>query len=213
VLIYKNLFTNNFQMKHLFALQLAAIVLLTTMTSAMDTIIWELENYNNWNLPFAKTVEIVGVDMEGGTHPHILARNSYVLEVDATAIFSILFLDSDSFPPSRYEESDLRTLNYTVMGKPALITELTGVWVDVQIYIRHGTLSSNTYYTAEFTIFVAITNTPPNHGLNGILSVCVTPQSGDWLQSSLILALQEKYLLPNIYVSFRFLEQDGFYLG
>ena len=75
------------------------------------------------------------------------------------------------------------------MGKDALVTDLTGVWVDVQIYIPHSLLELTSYYMADFTIFVVISDSP-NHGLDGILSVCVTPQTGDWLQSSLILVLQ-----------------------
>jgi hypothetical protein len=75
---------------------------------------WELENYNNWNMPFAKTVYIEGI--QGGTHYHYLPRNSYKLEVDPSALFSILFLDEISFPSSGYSQTDLRTLNYTAMG-------------------------------------------------------------------------------------------------
>ena len=86
------------------------------------------------------------------------------------------------------------------------------MWADVEIYIPHSTKDSGASYIANFTIFVAIGESPQN-GLNGFLSVCVTPDFGDWRQSSLMHVLQEEYELPNIYVSFRFVESDGLYIG
>ena len=62
-----------------------------------NKIIWQLEDYNGWNLPFAKTVEIQGRTDGKGDYPHILALKNYKMRVDPSAIFSILFLESDFF--------------------------------------------------------------------------------------------------------------------
>lgn len=56
---------------------------------------WKLEDYNGWNLPFAKTVEIKG--RTGGSHEHLLGANSYLMEVDPSALFTVLFLEPDTF--------------------------------------------------------------------------------------------------------------------
>ena len=51
---------------------------------------WYLENYNAWNLPFGKTVEISSRD--GGAHQHDFPGDRYLMEVDPAALFSILWL-------------------------------------------------------------------------------------------------------------------------
>ena len=82
-----------------------------------------LEDYNDWNLPFAKSVEIMGrytgqLDYNG-TYPHVLGANTYKMEVDPSALFSILFLEQDVFPD--HTESDLKSLNYTFLGDQSII--------------------------------------------------------------------------------------------
>ena len=48
-------------------------------------------------MPFAKTVEIQGRTDNKGDYPHVLALKNYKMRVDPSAIFSILFLESDFF--------------------------------------------------------------------------------------------------------------------
>ena len=84
-------------------------------TTSMQT--WELEDYNDWNLPFAKTVEITGRStQEGytGSYPHTLGASSYKMEVDPSALFTVLFLEKSYF--TDYDESQLIHLNYTFLG-------------------------------------------------------------------------------------------------
>ena len=50
-------------------------------------------------------------------------------------MFSILFLDEISFPSTGYLKTDLRTLNYTVVGAEPFLTNIKGVWVDVNMQI------------------------------------------------------------------------------
>ena len=55
-------------------------------------ITWALEDYNDWNLPFAKTVEIKS--REGQTErEHRLDPNSYKMRIDPSLMFSIIFID------------------------------------------------------------------------------------------------------------------------
>ena len=61
---------------------------------------WELEDYNDWNLPFAKTVEIKGRKGQAGytgDHGHTLGASSYKMEVDPSALFTVLFLEKSVF--------------------------------------------------------------------------------------------------------------------
>ena len=88
---------------------------LTYGTTSMQT--WELENYNDWNLPFAKTVEITGrssFDNYTGSFPHTLSADTYKMEVDPSALFTVLFLEKTYF--TDYDESQLINLNYTFLG-------------------------------------------------------------------------------------------------
>ena len=61
---------------------------------------WELDRYNNWDLPFASKVEINGryqggdLDEYDGSYPYVLPKRMYKMEVDPSALFTILFLDS-----------------------------------------------------------------------------------------------------------------------
>ena len=90
---------------------LVAILLLFQRSLAED-IVWELENYNHWNLPFAKTVEIKA--RNEGHHEHELATASYKLRVDPSSVISILFLEPEFF--TDYNNDDLVVLDYTYLG-------------------------------------------------------------------------------------------------
>ena len=97
-----------------------------------DEFFWQLENYNGWNLPFAKRCEIVG--RTDGDHPHNLATNTYVMEVDSSAFFSVIFLTEEVFTDYS-KETDLVALNYTILGNEPQLTDIYGVWTDVTITI------------------------------------------------------------------------------
>lgn len=113
---------------------MAMIFVVVQLVSALETTVWDLEDYNGWNLPFAKTVQIEGIkntpttDSNESDHLHYLSASSYKLEVDTSALFSVLFVDKDTF--TDYETGDLVELDYTFLGDvPMLKTE--GVWTDV----------------------------------------------------------------------------------
>jgi len=82
-----------------------------------------LEDYNGWNLPFAKTVEISGrnsnQDGYDGSYPVILGANSYKMEVDPSALFTVLFLKEAAFTGYDSETMTNVTLDYTFLGNVA----------------------------------------------------------------------------------------------
>ena len=49
-----------------------------------------------------------------GSFNHTLGANSYKMEVDPSALFTVLFLEKSYF--TDYNEDDLINLNYTFMG-------------------------------------------------------------------------------------------------
>ena len=68
-------------------------------------------------MPFAKTVEIAGRSKDEGYEgkfPHDLAANSYKMEVDPSALFTVLFLQKSYF--TDYADDQLVNLNYTFLG-------------------------------------------------------------------------------------------------
>ena len=81
---------------------------------------WQLERYNEWDLPFASEIEIGGRYQGGdlseydGSYPYVLPKRLYKMEVDPSALFSILFIEKDRF--AQYDESALVNLNYTFLG-------------------------------------------------------------------------------------------------
>ena len=184
---------------------LLCIAILAKVLQAV-TISWELENYNSWNIPFAKTVEIKGRD--GGRHYHELGANSYMMRIDPSISFSVLWLEPDYF--TDYSDDELVDLDYTYLGvQPQL--SFKGVWTDVTILIPHAANSTRNT-TVDFTIFLAI-GTPPDHGLDGMLSVCVTPLTWDWYQVSLMGKIEEKYSWDTIYVTYLFPRKNDHYEG
>ena len=114
-----------------------------------------------------------------GSYGHTLGANSYKLEVDPSALFTVLFLEKSYF--TDYTDDQLISLNYTFLGNNEQIDPLKGVWCDSTIMLKNdkddGTESKN--YTADITIFIAL-GTPPDAGLYGTLSISVTPQTTSW---------------------------------
>ena len=178
---------------------------------------WELEDYNDWNLPFAKTVEIKGrkgqegyVDTDG--HGHNLGASTYKMEVDPSALFTVLFVDKSVF--TDYQESDLVTLDYALIGNIGQLDPIQGVWTDCEVQMTNTIEETHESqnYTVNVTIFIAL-GKPPDTGLAGTLSICVTPNTDNWRLVSFMAQLEEKYSWPTIYISFYFYEQDGLYTG
>ena len=85
------------------------------------------------------------------------------------------------------------------------------MWTDVTILIPHE-IGSTESETVDFTIFVAI-GTPPEYGLDGVLSICVTPLTYDWYEVSLMGKIEEKYTWNTIYISYSFPRKDNIYHG
>ena len=50
--------------------------------------------------------------------------------------------------------------------------------------------------------------TPPDAGLDGTLSICVTPVTTNWTSVSLMAQLEKKYNWPTIYISYYFIETN-----
>ena len=91
------------------------------------------------------------------------------------------------------------------------MTQYEGVWTDVTIMIPHclGCVDNT---TVDFTIFVAI-GTPPEHGLHGVLSVCITPTTGDFDHVSLMGKIEKKLNCDTVYIILSFPRKDGVYTG
>ena len=77
-------------------------------------------------------------------------------------------------------EDDYVTLNYTFFGDETLLVR-KGAWVDIVMDINHekdlkdiGMDEEIKSYSVDLTIFVA-RGSPPDNGLDGTLSICVTP--------------------------------------
>jgi hypothetical protein len=51
-------------------IRITAILFLTSLVSTkVSNITWNLENYNGWNVPFAKSIEIYNTDSVGSEFP------------------------------------------------------------------------------------------------------------------------------------------------
>ena len=76
----------------LFFVTIYQLILTSNVLATNQAVTWQLENYNEWNLPFAKTIDIVG--RKSGTEREYdkFISGRYKLEVDASATFTVLFM-------------------------------------------------------------------------------------------------------------------------
>lgn len=110
------------------------------------------------------------------------------MEVDPSALFSILFLDKDQF--TDYSEDDLVNLEYEFLGNESLLGEIQGVWTDVTMLIMRDAYAYNgKNYTANVTIFVALGDSA-DAGLDGTLALAVAPVTDDWQSVSVMAQLE-----------------------
>ena len=66
-----------------------------------------------------------------------LSVNLYNMEVDPSALFSVLFLESHTFASMEVPKEDMTTLNYTFFGDQTLL-EYSGAWVNISMTIDHS---------------------------------------------------------------------------
>ena len=111
------------------------------------------------------------------------------MEIDPGAIFSVLFLSDEKYPyiPASQEDTyPERTLNYTTLGNQT-IYQTTGVWINTTIYLPTS-LEDDKERSASLTIFLA-RGSSPDQGLDGVLSIAITPNYTDYMATSLMLQL------------------------
>ena len=142
---------------------------------------------------------------------HLLAANSYKLEVDTSALFSIIFVDEASF--TDYTEDDVVTLNYTFLGSEPMVIR-QGVWTNVQMTIQaqaDSTDPSNEITVSDIVIFVAFGN-PVDSGLDGTLSLCYVPSTNaSWDAVNIFQHASPQ--IPWNYITYSFNEKDALYAG
>ena len=76
-------------------LMLTVAALMQLHTAAGVTKKLELEDYNEWNLPFATTISVAQYDQSSSRV--IFPTGSYKLEIDPQAYFSIVFVDTSLY--------------------------------------------------------------------------------------------------------------------
>lgn len=130
---------------------------------------------------------------------HYLTANSYKLEVDTAALFSVLFVSKQTF--NDYDASDLKYLNYTFLGDEQML-QYQGVWTDVRMTIPKTTGDTEDTHKLDVTIFVALGDAP-DAGLDGTLSLTMLPDSGSW---SNVSTIKNTKGLPMIYISYLYTE-------
>ena len=163
----------NRKLPSLICLVALILVIISSGRITKDDVEWELEGYNNWNLPFSK--KVVLQPRGGGDNDINFSSGRYKLEVDPTAYFTVLFLSSFE---DDYKEEDARTLNYTFYGSTTMQT-YKGNWVDCTMSIDKKTQqeSETTHdYDIDITIFI-VPQDPPEAGLKGILGLAPAPSS------------------------------------
>ena len=180
-----------------------------------DPVYWDLEDYNSWNLPFAKTVQIEGIknlynvsdtNTTDDSRMHYLTADSYKLEVDTSALFSVLFVSSQTFNDYN-ATTDLRTLNYTFLGDEEMLS-YEGVWTDVRMTIPKltGDTDDSNLHKFNMTIFVALGDAP-DAGLDGTLALSMLPNmtssnstsAQSWRDVSIFRNAVD---LPMVYISY-----------
>ena len=66
-----------------------------------------------------------------------LSVNMYNMEVDPSALFSILFVEPHTFASMGVPQKSMKTLNYTFFGDETLL-EFNGTWVNITMTIDHS---------------------------------------------------------------------------
>jgi len=87
--------------------------------TARSTMTIELENYNQWNLPYAKTVYVTQTSVSTPS----VQQGSYQLLVDPNSWVTVFFTELDL--------GGTDSLNYTFYGSEE--TELTGKWLTMEL--------------------------------------------------------------------------------
>ena len=113
-----------------------------------DSVTIPLENYNGWNLPFAHNANIKTADPE-----KVFPIGQYLLEVDPTAMFSVVFIETGLEDTG---DENVMTLNYTFFGSKELV-RINGVWRNLTVNITGNDTST---YSVDINVFVSV-NTPP----------------------------------------------------
>ena len=127
---------------------------------------WDLENYHHWNLPFAKTVELKSHEEKHHFKSKSL-RGTYLLGVDPTAYFSVIFV------PNIFDDESITcqhclTLNFTYFGNRNYITQ--GFWLNVTLNFTNTNDAQNSIqYETDLCVFIA--NSYGIHGLDGLLGL------------------------------------------
>ena len=127
--------------------------------------IWHLHNYNGWDVPFAKTVEL------NATESNEFPTANYVMKVDPNAYFSIVFVSGDHFD---MRDKDLRTLNYTFFGSANY--NFTGIWLTMDMLFNKDVISVQAsattadYAVVGIEVFVAF-GACPIEGIEGTIGI------------------------------------------
>jgi hypothetical protein len=111
----------------------------------------ELENYNGWNLPYAKTVNINCTDP--GLSPFVL-DNDYIVEMNINAYFGIVVTGQD-FPDDPSITLEKSQVEYAFDGINGHIIEgyFSPASMIISGFLNGATEASNV--TVDFTIFFA----------------------------------------------------------
>ena len=114
-----------------------------------------LQSYNDWNLPFTKTLTVSKQENEIQSFPD----SKYIMELSPASFFSIIFVDSSLSMPT-----ETIKLNYTWYGQNDFTIE--GVWVKVDISL---TIDEDEI-VVPLTVFVSYMASPES-GIQGILGL------------------------------------------
>lgn len=120
------------------------------------TVTWNLENYNDWNLPFSKTIEL-----QSNNNTFNFPKSNYILELDPSAYFSVVFTDLDI-----ERAGNPIFLNYTFYGEKNF--QANGTWIDMKLTFDKTAdpTDKNSYgdYNLTLRMFLAYSK-PPESGL------------------------------------------------
>ena len=148
--------------KYLLVFTLASLVLGTSGASANERRI-ALQNYNGWDLPFAKDIKISPKDAEAN-----FPTSKYLLGLNPAAFFSIIFVDT-----SLYQPANPVTIDYSWYGQNNFT--IKGEWVD----LWYNFTLADTIDGQEQTVNVTLTTfvsyqASPESGLDGFLAISLS---------------------------------------